>query len=309
MVAALEMSGFLTDSSLGARLAFAVIDRMTNAGRPSKARFLVVLNLLGAVLAVVVPAPLARVVLARGVGRVLLNAMGEYNNVASRTAVHASLYLSATMCSFGVVTSSTSSIMVLTVADVHRLGLTWSLYALCMAPFLWAGTLAANTAAIWLVVGRRRDCLPFFSSNAHIDDGGFDTLLSPDRPEQELAWRDRKLATIYVLTLGLWATDWLTGIKPLYVVLIAVLLVYLPGVGPFQMDSFAIEARVPMTVLALQGLGTVMHEPALTAVADRVQSFFSGVFGATDSVPLTFVTAFLVIYLFVSIGGGALVVG
>ncbi len=252
--AGMVLSLLLSATGLGDRLALRVQPIITGGGRW---RVLMGLHILGLVTAFLVPSGVVRVLLLMPIGISLTQAIAPSGGDDARRwggAIALSLVCGTYFGGCGVLTGSVPNLVVTGQLEMAtgRVVL-WGEWLRWMFPVIGAARAALCLVVVWLVAGRG---LPEPASQ-------------PETTDQRPLDRDQRRALFLLLTgVGLWATDPIHGLPPVYVGLFLVLMAILPGWGPLSLGRLR-EINFPLYfyIAALFGMGAALD---LSGVNGRV---------------------------------------
>lgn len=217
IAAAIEASG------LGRRLARPVVDHL----RGSYGRIIYGTVAISVGLSFLVPAAMGRIIILMPIFQELASELGFARGSRGALGIVLAVALGSFMPSFAILPANLPNMVLLGAMEtIYGVGISYGQYLALHFPVLGL----AKALLIAELIRRLFDDRP-------AEPGGA-------APEHLPPWTaaERRLFAILLLALGLWATDWLHGISPGWVALVAALLCLLPGVGVIDTRTF--ETRI-----------------------------------------------------------------
>lgn len=257
----LVVSGFVIGSAiglsgLGDRLAGAVAPALTT----SYARLIGGLFLLAMLLGFLMPSSVGRAVALMPVGLALATRCGFGPGSNGRIGIAVALAIGCNMPSFAILPSNIPNMVLAGAAEtIHGVRFGYLDYLLLHYPIL--GVLK-GLIAVGLV-------LKLFPATVKRTD--HETAKSGPEAPAPTGGRERQVAIILLLTLGLWATDSLHGVNPAWIGLSTATVLLLPRVGIVTPQAFKASADFG-TLLFVAGalaLGAVVNASGLGAKAGQ----------------------------------------
>ena len=217
--AGMTLSMAITRSGLGGRLALLVL-RHTGT---STLRIIATLNLLGLLLAFLVPSGGVRILFLMPIGLAVadrLREAGEDSGMAD-VVVTLSLLCSTYYGGCGVLTGSVPNLVVAGQLEAAGRLVYWGEWLQWMFPVIGLARTCLCFAVIWLLFGRRMV--------SRVSRPGGDS--KPSSPAAPLNLTEHRTLLLLLAGVGLWSTDIYHGLAPVYVGLILVLVAFLPRWG------------------------------------------------------------------------------
>ncbi|MBM3277671.1 MAG: anion permease [Candidatus Handelsmanbacteria bacterium] len=247
--AGMVLSLGITATGLEAHLAGLALRRL---GR-SPGLLLLQLHLLGLAAAFLVPSGVVRVLLLLPIGIALVDGLGGRDNPRLNAAVLLSLVCSTYYGGTGLLTGAMPNLVV--AGQLERVSgrtLFWGEWCQWMFPVMGLLRTALSLGVIYLLFGRH---LPRSLRSA----------TSP--PHKPLDPTQRQVLGLLVLGVGLWASDALHHLAPVYVGLVLVALYTAPGWGPLPFASLR-QLNFPFLfyIAALFSLGAALEAAGLDQI-------------------------------------------
>ena len=232
-------------TGLGARLARAVTSKFATSYRSMVIGMVVV----GVALAFVMPSTMGRIVLLIPV----VLALCEHVGFGPKSTERAGLVLAAAcgtwMPATAILPSNVPNMVLAGIAErMFDITFTYGSYMLIHMPINGIFKAICVIVAILVLFPSRRD------------DAAF--ARAPENLPEPLSADGRKLAIILIVTLGLWATDFIHHISPAWIAMAAAMLCMMPGVDLISADDFKTKVNFPSAiyVAGILGLGAVLVE-------------------------------------------------
>ncbi len=239
--AGMALSMALSETGIGELVASALKQYISH--RP--AVLIVQLHAVGLAAAFLVPSGVVRVLLLMPIGLSICSMFRGADAQRLTTCVLLSLVSSTIFGGFGLLTGAVPNLVI--AGQVEHMGgepIFWSTWFVWMFPLVGLARTALSAAVIWLFFARNLAALSPASTSA--------TQLSISQPQ-------RKTLAILTLGVGLWATDTLHQIPPVFIALFLVLLLIFPRFGPLNSEALG-KLNFPFLfyIAALFSLGTAL---------------------------------------------------
>jgi hypothetical protein len=207
------------------------------------------LAVLGAILTLIIPSGVVRVIVLMPVVSAIRESINE--EFPTNMGVYFAAILSTLYCGTGVLTGMTPNIIVTASVDIL-----WGQWAARMVLIYFFVEMGIVIAVTYLMYGPLRVRL----SNISLDT----PKASPEKkPPPAVTSKEVRVACILVLAFILWATDSLHKILPVQVGIGAVLLLYFPGWGPVHFRKIGnIKFPLLIFVIAVLALGKGINDDA-----------------------------------------------
>lgn len=253
----------ITETTLGARLAHLVLDRIN-----TYPKLLLGIHILGLGLALLIPSAVVRVLILMPMVLSLIKSLGEKPNSKVSAALVLSMVCSTYYGGVGILTASVPNLVVFGALETFGETLYWSQWLYYMFPVIGLIRVACLYGLISIIF--RPSQMPNLSFSA--DKSDLPTHLSKD---------EKKVLTTILVGIILWATDVLHGIHPVYVGLFIVLLIYLPQWGPLPFDTLK-KVNFPLLIYiaAVFALGDSLEHNGINA---HLSHFFTPLLQTSDS--------------------------
>ena len=242
------LSLMLEKSGLGHRLATTAVALLGH----SRWRLFIGLHLIGLASAFLVPSGVVRVLLLMPIGIAIVDGLGERDCRSANAAVLLSLLCSTYYGGCGILTGSVPNMMVAGQLEQARGEVIyWSQWLRWMFPVIGLIRTGLCLAVVWYLFGRRMKPLRP-PGNPHAD--------SPLNSTQ------KKTLVILALGIGLWSTDSVHGLAPVFVGLVLVTVCLAPARGTLSIRQLR-EVNFPFFfyLAALFSIGSVLESSGVTA--------------------------------------------
>lgn len=249
-------------TGLGRTVAELFISRLSQ----SYPRLIAGIVFVAILLAFLIPAAIARMIILMPIVLALADQLGFAPGTKGRTG----LVLAVTVASFympmAILPSNLPNVLLAGMADtLYDVKITYGLYLLMHFPV--AGALKAL-----VLIGLIRLL--------------FNDQIRASRSEHEippaLSSRGRRLAIIIAITVAVWATDFIHGIAPGWVAVVAASVCLMPGIGAVKFDELKGKTA---GFVALFNIATVIGLGAVIAITGAGELIASGLLAATEFKP------------------------
>ena len=214
-------------------------------------RLIISLHALGLGLAFLIPSGVIRVLLLTPVASAILSRLGAQENRQTSAVVYLSLLCSTYFGGSGILTGSVPNLVVAGQLE-HTTGLVvyWGEFLEWMFPVIGFSRVVVSAIVIWLLFGRKLDP----GSWIHLR-GRTDTSSEPlDRAQ-------RSTLFILLLGIGLWASDLIHHLAPVYIGLLLTVLCVLPSKGPLPLGHLKrVDFPFFFYLAALFSVGTALQK-------------------------------------------------
>lgn len=237
----------IAESGLAVRFADMVLSRV----RLTYARAVTALVMVGIVLAFLMPATIPRIVVMMPIALALAERMGFGPGSRGRTGMALAVGAGTFFPTFAILPANLPNIVLVGSAEaVYGISPTYAEYLFWQFPISGALRAAAIVAVL----------LFFFRENPQPV-----TLTAQHGP---LDARQRRLLAVLGVTLALWATDFLHGIRPAWIGLAAATVVMIPASGLLSAKAFRERVNLGpfLYVGGILGVGAVMAHSGLDKV-------------------------------------------
>jgi di/tricarboxylate transporter len=250
------LSLMLEKSGLGNRLAAIAVRHLGH----SRWRLFIGLHLIGLGSAFLVPSGVVRVLLLMPIGIAIVDGLGERDSRSANAAILLSLLCSTYYGGCGILTGSVPNMMVAGQLELAR-GDTiyWSQWLRWMFPVIGLLRTGLCLAVVWYLFGRKMK--PLRPPGAY-----------RPRPAPALDPTQKKTLAILALGIGLWSTDSVHEIAPVFVGLALVAVCLVPTWGTLAIGQVR-EVNFPFFfyLAALFSIGSVLENAGVTgAVTDHL---------------------------------------
>ena len=221
----------------------------------TKFQFLFLCVALASFLIIIVPSSVVRVLILSPMSKEIMELLRVPTNrgpSSSTAAIQLSLCV-ATVNTGAAFLTSTAPNLVLESGyyDVVKTRLAWGLFAVYNILPLLIVQMFIVFACIWVVLGRKEDCIPDF---IEARDAFREKMNDPKNPMLlKLKTDDKKIIVILFLCVALWATDIVNRIPPVLTALGAVLLLTFPRLGPLKYEDLKTVNISPMILMVSGG--------------------------------------------------------
>ncbi|TCS61301.1 SLC13 family permease [Varunaivibrio sulfuroxidans] len=208
----------------------------------------------GGVLAFVIPSALSRAVLITPIAMELAARLGFAEGSKGRTGIVLAAGMGTTLPAFAILPSNVPNLVLSASAEsLFNIHFEYGHYLALNFPVLGVFSMLATLGLNWL-----------FFREAPTRDGA---------PSQSggVTGNERKLAVILMITVALWATDFIHGVSPAWVAMGAALLCAAPGVGVLKTQDLVKKINYApwLFVAGVVGLGAVASHSGLGATLGK----------------------------------------
>ena len=222
----------------------------------SPLRLVIGLHAVGLGLAFLIPSGVIRVLLLTPVASAILSKLGAQEDRHTNAAVYLSLLCSTYFGGCGILTGSVPNLVVAgQLEQTTGLVVYWGEFLEWMFPVIGLSRVVVSAVVIWLLFGRRLDPGSWTLERGH-SDSGFEPL---DQAQ-------RGTLTILLLGVGLWASDVIHHLAPVYIGLLLTVLCILPSRGPLPLNQLKkVDFPFFFYLAALFSVGTALQKSGFNA--------------------------------------------
>ncbi len=251
------------DTGLGRRIAEAVLTRISL----TYANGVVALVAVSVLLAFVMPASIGRIVILMPIALALADAMGFGPGRPGRTGFALAVGLASFLPAFSILPANLPNVVLFGAAEsIYGVATTYADYLVWHFPAM--GLLRSVLLVVVILV--------LFPDTA-------DTAPAP-RGREPMDARQKHLLAVLLVTLGLWASDFLHHISPAWIALAAAVVILIPatGLAPKTVLSEKTNMRPFFYVAGILGMGAVFADSGLGGL---VAEFLTGLLPLSPGAP------------------------
>lgn len=233
-------------------------------------------------MAVFVPSQVVRVQLVVPIARQILTECSLEPKSWPAAAVVMSLAVSTNHCGVAVLTGAVPNLIAMGALNRCGVSVSWGPWFLRAAPTFGVGGALVSLASVLLM----NHCFKDSGANWQLEH----TVPDPKEPRASanLCRREYQVLAIFVCALATWATDALHGLRPVYVGLLAILVMFCPAAGPVKFDAMKGKVNFSLLIFVAATMTLAPVTSAEPKVAGAVTSAARAVVLAADAVPMRY---------------------
>lgn len=258
-------------------------DRVLTDGRTAYRALLVVLCALGAAFAIVVPSALVRVLI---YGPILKTIGDAFESREAKVGLFLGPLFSTYFAGVGILTGSLVNVIIVNLAkDAGSVAITWTEWALYMFPVLTVGRIALIAAVTYYLYRPPAD----------------ETITADLDVEYAHDAAPRRMLVFLAAGVGIWVTDFVHGLDPLFGAFVVVALAFSPALGVIDFErieslDFSIVFFLGAILAIAEGLMRAGFDSRVTGFILEWMPADTSLLGAllavvVITIPLTFLMA------------------
>lgn len=232
------------DSGLGRRIAEAVLTRISL----TYANGIVALVAVSLLLAFVMPASIGRIVILMPIALALADAMGFAPGRPGRTGFALTVGLASFLPAFAILPANLPNVVLFGAAEsIYGVTTTYADYLVWHFPAMGLLRAILLAATILVLFPDTADATP------------------PPRGREPMTARQKHLLAVLLITLGLWASDFLHHISPAWIALAAAVVILIPATGLAPKTALADKTNMRpfFYVAGILGMGAIIADSGL----------------------------------------------
>jgi anion transporter len=237
-------------SGLAGRIAGALFERFMH----SYLQLVAAMVVLAIVLSFLIPATVSRILLLVPIAAALAERVGFERESTGYYGIVLAAIMATYQCGTTVLTANAPNLVLAGSAEaLYKIQLTYAEYLWVQFPVL--GLLKGSAIVVFI-------CWLFRAKVRPVEERGASAPLTPEQ---------RRMIVILIVSLALWATDFLHGIKAGWIAMSAAIICLLPRVGVMSPDAFGdVKLGAYFYVAATLGLGLVIQTTGLSQLLGQM---------------------------------------